>query len=413
MWSLYYNLLRWSFRKNWPDIMGIVAKRYPRFVYSDTVTAIEDEIPIFVFHRVTPERFEHQLRYLKTNGYSTITGEELLQILKGRTSLSPRSVVLTFDDGSASLYSVAWPLLKKYGYKATAFIIPGLVPEEAPAAPTYEMYEKGQVTEEDLIAREAGDSPLCSWKEIELMHESGIIDFQAHSMYHHLVLVSPLLVDFLHPGYDYYYFGNIHVPVYWHRGQPNYSRQEPWGTPVYLYEPRMSRRRQYFDDEDLRNACARFVEDAGGKEFFNYPKWRRELTKFFNERRKTLRNGRFESAAEQFQAVLSDFIACKKAIERRLKGKTVTQYCFPWFIGSRLAVNAASQSGFEALFWGVRYDKRVNHLKGDPKRLVRLEDRFIYRLPGVGRLPLSTIIRNKVLENFPRFRGRLKAKPSS
>jgi peptidoglycan/xylan/chitin deacetylase (PgdA/CDA1 family) len=66
--------------------------------------------------------FDQQMKYLKENGYRVISLEELLEFLKYRHSLPKRSVVISIDDGYRSVYNIAWPILKKYGFRATLFI---------------------------------------------------------------------------------------------------------------------------------------------------------------------------------------------------------------------------------------------------------------------------------------------------
>ena len=66
--------------------------------------------------------FDQQMKYLKDNGYRVITLEELYEFLKYRNSLPKRSVVISIDDGYRSVYNIAWPILKKYGFRASLFI---------------------------------------------------------------------------------------------------------------------------------------------------------------------------------------------------------------------------------------------------------------------------------------------------
>lgn len=64
---------------------------------------------------VTPEDFETQLRTLAEAGYTFLFADEY-----GPTDTP--SVVLTFDDGYEDNYTIALPLLQKYGAKATVFV---------------------------------------------------------------------------------------------------------------------------------------------------------------------------------------------------------------------------------------------------------------------------------------------------
>lgn len=89
-------------------------------------------VPIFTYHRFAdncdsplclPARiFDQQMKYLKENGYRVISIGELLEFLLYRNSLPKRSVVISIDDGYRSVYNIAWPILKKYAFRATLFI---------------------------------------------------------------------------------------------------------------------------------------------------------------------------------------------------------------------------------------------------------------------------------------------------
>jgi peptidoglycan/xylan/chitin deacetylase (PgdA/CDA1 family) len=62
------------------------------------------------------------MNYLKTNGFRVITPEDLLAFLEYRAPLPKKAVMITIDDGYRSVYDVAYPILKKYGFTATVFV---------------------------------------------------------------------------------------------------------------------------------------------------------------------------------------------------------------------------------------------------------------------------------------------------
>ncbi|KAA3612258.1 MAG: polysaccharide deacetylase [Calditrichaeota bacterium] len=404
--TLIYKL-RWSYRKNWPDIKGIFSRQYPEFVFNSSPATIENQIPVFVFHTADPITFEDQLLYLKKNSYRTLNGEEFFKILKGKQELPERSVVLTFDDGLASLHSVAWPLLKKYGFQAVSFLIPGCIPDDAPESASYDDYLSGRVPLEKLLEREKGEFPLCSWEEINAIHASGEIDFQAHTMYHHLVNISPQVVDYINPNFDFYFYANIHVPVYYENGVPNYQRDVAAGTPVYRSEPRMSGIPQYFDNEDVRKSCVEFVKQKGRSSFFMRVDWRQQLNRFYRKQVEKFGLGTYESQDELNADILQDLKKCKSVIEKNISGKKVDQFCYPWFIGSDIACDLARDAGFRTQYWGVLPGRKCNSPYDSPLRVVRIEDRFLHLLPGVGRRSLPQIISEKVTKNLPIFKKRL------
>ncbi len=87
---------------------------------------------------VTPENFEAQLAYLRDQGYTSITLFELAAAFRGEASLPEKPIVLTFDDGYADAYTVAFPLLQKYGFKGTFFVIAYVVEGGVPGYLTWE-----------------------------------------------------------------------------------------------------------------------------------------------------------------------------------------------------------------------------------------------------------------------------------
>jgi peptidoglycan/xylan/chitin deacetylase (PgdA/CDA1 family) len=63
------------------------------------------------------------MKYLKDNGYETITLNELDRYLAKKLNLPAKTVAITFDDGLKSNYIYAYPKLEEYGFKATEFVI--------------------------------------------------------------------------------------------------------------------------------------------------------------------------------------------------------------------------------------------------------------------------------------------------
>ena len=77
----------------------------------------------FISLAVRPDDFDKQMQYLSDNGYNTITPDELYDSLAGNKELPENPVLITFDDGYEDNYTNAYPILKKYGFKGTIFVI--------------------------------------------------------------------------------------------------------------------------------------------------------------------------------------------------------------------------------------------------------------------------------------------------
>jgi len=71
----------------------------------------------------TVDSFEKQMEYLHANDYRTVTLDELTAWQAGRIKLPKKSVAITFDDGDRSVYEHAYPVLEKYGFNATFFVV--------------------------------------------------------------------------------------------------------------------------------------------------------------------------------------------------------------------------------------------------------------------------------------------------
>lgn len=97
-------------------------------------------IPILYYHsvmlelgnevRMPPDQFEAQMAYLSNNGYQSITMNQLYQAFYQGGSLPPKPFVVTFDDGYVDNYTTAFPILKKYGFTATVFMVSSYVDGE-------------------------------------------------------------------------------------------------------------------------------------------------------------------------------------------------------------------------------------------------------------------------------------------
>ena len=97
------------------------------------------DMPILIYHHtkpgptpfsamgqimtVNPETFEQELQYLKDNGYRTTSFAALAAYLERGTALPERPAIISFDDSWANQFVYAFPLLRKYGFGATFFVV--------------------------------------------------------------------------------------------------------------------------------------------------------------------------------------------------------------------------------------------------------------------------------------------------
>lgn len=107
---------------------------------------------------IAPDQFEAHLAYLRQAGYETISLGELADAAEGKITLPPKPIILTFDDGYRDNYENAFPILKKYGYKATFFIFTQPI--------------------------DANNVDYLSWDMVKEMHRAGM-EFGSHSYRHY------------------------------------------------------------------------------------------------------------------------------------------------------------------------------------------------------------------------------------
>ncbi len=133
-------------------------------------------VPILMYHQVSPvappgfekyvvspRTFSAQMAWLWAAGYSTIS----LDTLVGAAELPAAPVILTFDDGFRDCLRYAPEVLRRYGFRATFFVVAGLV---------------GQ-TSRWMTADRNIDLPLASWTCIRRIVADGF-DCGAHSLTH-------------------------------------------------------------------------------------------------------------------------------------------------------------------------------------------------------------------------------------
>jgi peptidoglycan/xylan/chitin deacetylase (PgdA/CDA1 family) len=105
----------------------------------------DKSIPVLMYHsvekevlpngqlnelRVPKEIFKEQMKYLKDNGFTTLTLDEAYKFWVNNEGVPEKSVVLTFDDGYTDNYTNAYPILKEFGFNASIFVITAVVDKD-------------------------------------------------------------------------------------------------------------------------------------------------------------------------------------------------------------------------------------------------------------------------------------------
>ncbi len=83
-------------------------------------------------HNVTPNRFREQIGGLLDRGFQFWPLSKAIEHHLTGLSVPPRTVVLTFDDGFATVYTEAYPLLGDLGVPASVFVNTAYLDSDAP-----------------------------------------------------------------------------------------------------------------------------------------------------------------------------------------------------------------------------------------------------------------------------------------
>lgn len=130
-------------------------------------------------HAVSASELVAHFSWLRGNGFTPVSLDQVIAARSGGPSLPPRAVLLTFDDGYRSFYSHVFPLLKLYGFPAVFAIVGSWL----------------EVGAEGLVPYEAGNakprSAFVSWDELREIARSGLVAIASHSYdLHHGVLAN-------------------------------------------------------------------------------------------------------------------------------------------------------------------------------------------------------------------------------
>ncbi len=134
-------------------------------------------VPVLMYHDITylpknslgmsATQFDGEMTWLSKHGFHPINLGQLYGAFYHGYKLPYHPIVITFDDGYKSVYTNAFPELKKYHFQATVFIVTGAV---------------GRTT----------GFPELSWNDLQTMESSGLIDVESHTVHHiALSLASP------------------------------------------------------------------------------------------------------------------------------------------------------------------------------------------------------------------------------
>ena len=120
-------------------------------IFKNTIKEkVTKRIPVFTFHRLVPEDvkkeiypnnqwvgsitiFEKMIKYLFYNGYKTINTIELYKWYNKKVEYDKKTVLISIDDGHYEDYYLVYPIIKKYKFKATSFVVGSRIQSKTPS----------------------------------------------------------------------------------------------------------------------------------------------------------------------------------------------------------------------------------------------------------------------------------------
>lgn len=135
-------------------------------------------VPILMYHSISDSRgqnghpyfhtgtsscvFEQQMKFLHENNYSAINLDEVVKYVESGGLPTGKPVVITFDDGFQDFYTIAFPILQRYGFAATVFLPTGYIHRRA----------------QSFRGKEC-----LTWNQVRELHKLGV-NFGSHTVTH-------------------------------------------------------------------------------------------------------------------------------------------------------------------------------------------------------------------------------------
>jgi peptidoglycan/xylan/chitin deacetylase (PgdA/CDA1 family) len=123
--------------------------------------------------------FTSHLAWLRENGYTAISMDDVLQAKAGRKALPKRAYLLTVDDGYEDFYVNVFPILKAYKIPAVFAVVGRWI-------------ENGVDQEEGRSDPFYAKQQFVTWAQVKEMSNSGLVEIASHTFdLHRGVLANP------------------------------------------------------------------------------------------------------------------------------------------------------------------------------------------------------------------------------
>ena len=135
--------------------------------YHDVRKDVAEKIDADQFAISTDKLIEH-FNWLRAHDYTVVSLAQIIAAREGKQALPEKAVLLTFDDGYASVYHEIFPVLKLFNYPALIALVGSWL----------------EVADGDMVAygnRLVPREKFLSWEQIAELDQSPLITFASHS----------------------------------------------------------------------------------------------------------------------------------------------------------------------------------------------------------------------------------------
>ena len=113
-----------------------------------TAALAADSVVVLMYHRfgedkfpatsIRVEQFQAHLKYLQESGFAVVPLSDVHAAIRDGRPLPERAVAITIDDAYRSVYDVAFPMFREYGYPFTVFVATDAVDDGLAAYMTWD-----------------------------------------------------------------------------------------------------------------------------------------------------------------------------------------------------------------------------------------------------------------------------------
>jgi len=316
-------------------------------------------IPILYYHSIADHEYENewsflsinislfknQIEYLRKKGYYACDWDELYSHIDGEHKLPEKTVMFHFDDGFLDNWSVVFPIMKEAGFKYSIVVTPDFI-------------QDGEVRPFVSQTKESNKENWWGYlnrKEIKIMSESGLVDFQAHGYTHTWYESSSDLID-VYDGSQFYphliWNTASELKPYW----LNQSNKLSLGYPILEYKKSLELDKRFIVNNDFIKESIKLYNIKKSKEE-NLLKIKELKSRY--EDRQIL--GRYETELEVTERLMKELKETRLFLEDIIN-KPVEYVVFPGGGNSEKVKLLAKEAGYKLISKGAQpntYNSKV------------------------------------------------------